>query len=66
MRKVLSCAADVCRYFVWSLLYNFEWQAGSAQGFGVVNVDYVARRRIPETSADWHARLFRSKRNTVP
>jgi beta-glucosidase len=66
MREAVSRGADVRGYFVWSLLDNFEWQAGYAQRFGVVHVDYATQRRIPKASADWYAQLIRSERTKVP
>ena len=66
MRKALSSGADVRGYFVWSLLDNFEWQAGYAQRFGVVYVDYATQRRIPKASAEWYAKLIRTERGKVP
>jgi beta-glucosidase len=66
MREAVTRGVDVRGYFVWSLLDNFEWQAGYSQRFGVVFVDYATQRRIPKASAEWYAQLIRSERTKVP
>ena len=42
------------RYFVWSLLDNFEWALGYAKRFGIVHVDFDTLRRTPKQSALWY------------
>ena len=37
-------------YFYWSLLDNFEWQAGYAKTFGLIAVDRTTQKRIPKES----------------
>jgi beta-glucosidase len=44
-------------YFVWSLLDNFEWAAGYAKRFGIVEVDYATQRRTVRPSGRWYAGL---------
>jgi beta-glucosidase len=41
---------DVCGYFAWSLLDNFEWAYGYAKRFGLVHVDYRTQKRTPKAS----------------
>merc|ERR1712187_959358 len=43
--------ADVRGYFAWSLMDNFEWQAGYSKRFGMVRVDYGTLERTPKASA---------------
>jgi beta-glucosidase len=50
--------ADVAGYFVWSLLDNFEWEAGYSQRFGLVHVDYETQRRTPRDSFHWYRRVI--------
>lgn len=50
---VQQCAADgipIKGYFYWSLLDNFEWQAGYAKTFGLIAVDRTTQKRIPKHS----------------
>ncbi|HET6510345.1 MAG TPA: GH1 family beta-glucosidase [Baekduia sp.] len=49
--EALADGADVTRYFVWSLLDNFEWEDGYAQRFGIVHVDFETQARTPKASA---------------
>jgi len=43
--------SDVRRYYVWSLLDNFEWEEGYDQRFGIVHVDFATQARTPKASA---------------
>ncbi len=50
--------SDVAGYFVWSLLDNFEWEAGYSQRFGLVHVDFETQRRTPRDSFHWYRRVI--------
>ena len=39
--------------FVWTLLDDFEWDAGYSARYGIVYVDYRTQTRIPKASANW-------------
>ena len=54
---------DVQRYFVWSLLDNFEWEHGYDKRFGIVRVDYATQRRIPKRSGLWYRDYIARARN---
>ena len=60
MRKAIDAGADVRGYFVWSLLDNFEWNAGYSQRFGLVRVDYESLKRTSKSSAYWYAETIRA------
>ncbi|KAK9296110.1 hypothetical protein QLX08_009782 [Tetragonisca angustula] len=46
---------DIRGYYLWSLLDNFEWNAGYRERFGIVFVDYEDpnRQRMLKKSASW-------------
>jgi beta-glucosidase len=52
-------------YFVWSLLDNFEWAAGYAKRFGIVEVDYATQRRTVRPSGRWYAGLIEDWRKVA-
>jgi len=64
MAEAVAEGADVRGYFAWSLLDNFEWNAGYASRFGLVYVDYATQRRIPKASAKWYSRLIRGGKDS--
>jgi beta-glucosidase len=56
--RAIDEGVDVRGYFAWSLLDNFEWQAGHEQRFGIVWVDIDGDlRRIPKDSARRYAEI---------
>jgi beta-glucosidase len=58
--QALQAGVDLRGYFVWSLLDNFEWQAGFSKRFGIVRVDYPTQRRIPKASALFYRDVIRT------
>ncbi len=59
LQKAVAAGANVSGYFVWSLLDNFEWDAGTKFRFGLVAVDFTTFRRTPKQSYDWYGALVR-------
>jgi len=55
--------ADVRGYFVWSLLDNFEWDAGYGVRFGLAYIDYPTQQRIPKASFEWYRTLIKAAQN---
>jgi beta-glucosidase len=51
LHRALADGVDVRRYYVWSLLDNFEWEEGYDQRFGIVHVDFDTQARTPKASA---------------
>jgi beta-glucosidase len=62
MNATVSAGADIRGYFVWSLLDNFEWDAGYSVRFGLTYIDYPTQRRIPKASFHWYANLIKAVR----
>ncbi|MGE5720288.1 MAG: GH1 family beta-glucosidase [Nocardioidaceae bacterium] len=62
VREAMDAGVDVCGYFVWSLLDNFEWAFGYGKRFGLVYVDYATQDRIPKASAAWYATVASTRR----
>lgn len=53
VQGVLDAKTDgvpVTGYFCWSLLDNFEWQAGYSKTFGLIAVDRTTQTRRPKES----------------
>ncbi|RWV82278.1 hypothetical protein GW17_00056235 [Ensete ventricosum] len=40
LKMAIDDGATMIRYFVWSLLNNFEWRLGHTSRFGLVYVDF--------------------------
>jgi beta-glucosidase len=63
LREAMDEGVQVERYFVWSLLDNFEWEHGYAKRFGIVHVDFETQRRTPKESALWYRDYIDAARN---
>ena len=63
MNEAALAGADVRGYFIWSLLDNFEWEAGYSVRFGLIYVDYPTQRRVPKSSFTWYRDLVKTARN---
>lgn len=50
VEKCVEEGIPVKGYFYWSLLDNFEWQAGYAKTFGLIAVDRATQTRLPKES----------------
>jgi beta-glucosidase len=59
--RARAAGVDVRGYYVWSLLDNFEWEAGYGKRFGLVFVDFETQRRIPKRSALWYRDLIATR-----
>ena len=49
--EAIGRGVNLCGYFVWSFLDNFEWADGYTERFGIVYVDFITQERIPKSSA---------------
>ncbi|HEX4414967.1 MAG TPA: GH1 family beta-glucosidase [Lacipirellulaceae bacterium] len=59
-REAIGTGVDLRGYFVWSLLDNFEWQAGFSKRFGIVRVDFETQERVPKASARFYSDVVRT------
>lgn len=60
VQRSIEDGADIRGYFAWSLLDNFEWQAGYAKRFGLIRVDFETQARTIKSSGHWYAQRIRS------
>jgi beta-glucosidase len=56
--KAIEEGANLCGYFIWSLMDNFEWAHGFTKRFGIVYTDYPTQRRIMKDSALWYKKVI--------
>jgi beta-glucosidase len=61
-QRAVGEGVDLCGYFVWSLLDNFEWALGYSKRFGIHHVDFATQMRTPKASAKWYADVIRLNR----
>lgn len=50
VQRCIESGIDLRGYLHWSLLDNFEWQAGFAKTFGLIAVDRSTQKRYPKES----------------
>ena len=60
IHKAIQEGVDVCGYFYWSLLDNFEWDKGFWPRFGLVEIDYQTLERKIRPSAQEYARICKN------
>jgi len=58
--KAIYDNINVCGYFHWSLLDNFEWHRGFSPRFGLVEVDYKTFERKIRPSAKFYAEICKN------
>lgn len=57
--RAIEKGADLRGYFAWSLLDNYEWNAGYSKRFGIVHVDFATQQRTPKASAEFYRDVIR-------
>ncbi len=60
--KSIAAGVKLKGYFVWSLMDNFEWEAGWGQRFGLIHVDYQTLNRTIKDSGYWYHDLIQGVR----
>jgi beta-glucosidase len=53
VHRAIARGVDVRGLFVWTLLDDFEWDAGFSARYGITFVDYGTQKRTPKDSAYW-------------
>lgn len=59
-RAAMDRGVNLCGYFAWSLLDNFEWAHGYSPRFGLIHVDYATQQRTIKASGRFYAEVIRS------
>jgi beta-glucosidase len=62
--RALQEGVDLRGYYHWTLVDNFEWEAGWSLRFGLYELDVESGRRSPRTSSAVYGRIAQS--NGVP
>ncbi len=57
---LIEAGVPVKGYFVWSLMDNFEWAAGTRDRFGLAYTDFETQERTVKDSGRWYGRLTRA------
>ncbi|KAL5699589.1 beta-glucosidase [Ranunculus cassubicifolius] len=58
IRTAINKGVILKGYFAWSLLDNFEWEAGYSVRFGINYVDYKTLKRYPKHSSIWFKKFL--------
>jgi beta-glucosidase len=59
-REAMEQGVQLCGYFVWSLLDNFEWSHGYSRRFGIVHVNYDTQERTIKSSGKYYSKVVRT------
>lgn len=59
--KAIKDGANVCGYFLWSLMDVFSWSNGYNKRYGLFYVDFDTQKRYPKKSAYWFKKLSETK-----
>ena len=63
LEKALSEGYDIRGYYLWSLMDNFEWSAGSNYKFGITQVDKKTMELKPKKSAYFYKEHIEKAKN---
>ena len=60
IHEAIARGVNLCGYFAWSLLDNFEWSHGYTKRFGIVHVDYETQARTIKDSGRFYSAVIHS------
>jgi beta-glucosidase len=60
LQQASNEGVNIKRYFVWSLMDNFEWAFGFSRRFGLVYINYITQQRLLKDSAYWYSKVIAS------
>lgn len=58
--NAIESGVNLTRYYVWSLMDNFEWAFGYSKRFGIIHVDYKTKKRTLKDSALWYKNVIKN------
>lgn len=56
----IEAGVNLERYYVWSLMDNFEWAFGYSKRFGIIYINYSTKERILKESAKWYKKVIKN------
>lgn len=62
VHAAMAAGVDIRGFYVWSLMDNFEWDAGFTQRFGLVHLDLATGTRTVKDSFRWFAGIIARNR----
>ena len=60
--SMLGEGMDIRGYYLWTLMDNFEWNAGNGYKYGIMHTDFKTYRRTWKKSAYWYRDYIRRAR----
>ncbi len=60
VHKAINSGVNICGYFYWSLLDNFEWALGMKPRFGLIHVDHQSFTRTPKASYHYYSEISKN------
>jgi beta-glucosidase len=58
--RAIRAGVNIAGYYVWSLMDNFEWNAGYSKRFGLIYVDYQTQKRTVKKSGRWYKQIIQN------
>ena len=60
IKQAMDEGIDVRGYYVWTLMDNWEWTAGSSTPFGLIHCDFTTQKRTYKKSAYWYKEVIKN------